>query len=166
MLLLLEVLETQLLVLDSQVAEHLAGDPEMRRLQTAPQVGPLTSAAFVAALDTPHRFETAGQVVSYLGLAPKDDSTGERHTVGGITKAGSTRVRYLLVQAAWGILRRPESEDCPLHRWAERLEARRGSRIAVVGVARRLARILYAMWRDGRDYDASGAAKTTTSVAA
>jgi len=150
---LLAQLEPQLLLLDRHVLRLVAEDAAVRRLQTAPRVGVVTSAAFVAALDSPTRFPSATQVASYLGLAPKDDSTGDRHYAGRISKAGSTRVRYLLVQASWGILRGSETKDLALRRWAEGIEARRGAGVAVVALARRLARILYAMWRDGRDFE-------------
>jgi transposase len=162
---LLELLEVQLLVADETVARHVAGDAVMQRLQTVPRIGPVTSAAFVAALDEVGRFSDASQVASYLGLVPKDDSTGDRHRAGHISKAGSGRVRYLLVQAAWGILRGPETHGLALRAWAERLAQRRGERIAVVALARRLARILYAMWRDGTLFVATPAAGTD-SVAA
>jgi transposase len=148
-LFLLEVLETQLRVVEAQLTACTAADPVMQRLQTAPRVGAVTSAAFVAALDTPERFDTAGQVTSYLGLVPRDDSSGDRRRGGHITKAGSPRVRYLLVQAAWGILQGRDTQGAALRAWGERLAARGGKRVAVVALARRLARILWAMWRDG-----------------
>jgi len=147
-LLVLEVLETQVLVVDTQLAAAVAQDARMRRLQTAPRVGPITSAAYVATLDDVGRFRNASQVSSYLGLVPKDDSSGDRRRAGHITKAGPPRLRYLLVQAAWGILRGPETQGLALRDWAERVAQRRGRRVAVVALARRLARILYAMWRD------------------
>lgn len=162
---LLELLETQLLLLDTQLAQHVAGDAEMQRLQSAPSVGPVTSAAFVATLDTPARFPSARQVASYLGLAPKDDSTGDRHRTGRISKRGSTRVRYLLVQAAWGILRSHSPEGQRLREWGAGVAARRGGRVAAVAVARRLARILYAMWRDGTAFEpTSGASPAVTTT--
>lgn len=150
--LVLEMLEAQIRVVDTQIAHVVAADAGMQRLQTAPRVGPVTSAAFVAALDVPQRFRDAGQVASYLGLVPKDDSSGDRRRAGHITKAGPGRVRYLLVQAAWGILTGPETRELPLRGWAEGIARRRGRRIAVVALARRLARILWAMWRDGTPF--------------
>lgn len=63
-------------------------------------------------------------------------------------------MRWLLVEAAWCILRRKKKpETATLRAWADRIAARRGSRIAAVALARRLAGILYAMWRDGTDYE-------------
>jgi transposase len=150
---LLDVLETQVRLLDDQVMQQVAEDPDVARLQTAPHVGPITSAAFVATLDTPTRFASGTQVASYLGLAPRDDSSGDHRGAGRISKTGSTRVRYLLVQAAWGVLRSPATQAFAMRRWAEALATRRGKRIAVVALARRLARLLFAMWRDARPFD-------------
>ena len=65
------------------------------------------------------------------------------------------RARYLLVEAAWRILRAKGTDTAALRAWALAIAVRRGKRIAVVALARRLAGILYAMWRDGRAYDAS-----------
>ena len=92
-------------------------------------------------------------VAAYLGLVPTEDSSGSRQRKGGITKAGPTGLRVLLVQASWAIWRQ-RAGRAALHAWFERLAARRGRRIAVVALARLLGRILYAMWRDGQDYHA------------
>ncbi len=165
LLMVLDGLEVALAGADAQLAAHVAQDADMQRLQTAPRIGPVTSAAFVATLDTPTRFTHAGQVVSYLGLAPRDDSSGDRRRAGHISKAGPSRLRWLLVQAGWGILCGRETQDWPLHTWAVALAARRGKRIAAVALARRLARILYAMWRDGTAFDRT-APRTRTDAGA
>lgn len=129
-------------------------------------MGPITSAACVAALDTPTRFPTAGHVASYLGLAPRDDSSGDRHRGGRITKAGPSRTRVLLVQAAWRILRGHDDDDAALRQWAEGVAARGGRAVAVVALARRLARILWAMWRNGTTFDARSTAPPRRTKAA
>jgi transposase len=165
-LLLLEMLEPQIRVVEAQLEETIAADSAMQRLMTAPRIGAVTSAAFVATLDTPDRFTRASQVASYLGLVPKDDSTGDRRRAGHITKAGPERLRYLLVQAGWGILRGPETEGLPLRLWAEGVARRRGEHIAVVGLARRLVRILWAMWRDGTTFAPTRGAQAGVSRAA
>jgi transposase len=126
-------------------------DPIVQRLQTAPSVGPITSLTYRAVIDEVGRFHDARGVTAYLGLVPKEDSSGDRKRKGHITKAGPAGLRVLLIQASWGIWRQRKSGGA-LHAWVERLAARRGRRIAVVALARRLARILYAMWRDGQDY--------------
>jgi transposase len=75
--------------------------------------------------------------------------------VGRITQAGNSRARYLLVEAAWRILRSKSPETAGLRAWALKIAVRRGNRIAVVALARRLAGILYAMWRDNAPYNAA-----------
>jgi transposase len=127
-------------------------DPVARRLMTAPGVGPVVALAFQATVDDVGRFATPGAVASYLGLVPREDSSGERQRKGAITKAGPSRMRALLIQSAWHLWRSPAG-SATLHAWAQRLGERRGRRIAVVALARRLARILWAMWRDGQDFE-------------
>lgn len=126
-------------------------DPIVRRLQTAPGVGPITGLTFRAVLDDVNRFADARSVAAYLGLVPKEDSSGARQKKGAITKAGPPGLRTLLVQASWTLWRQKRGRGA-LHAWVDHLAARRGKRVAVVALARRLGRILYAMWRDGQDY--------------
>ena len=106
----------------------------------------------MAALDDAGRFARAHQVEAYLGLVPREWSSGEGQRRGRITKAGHRRVRSLLVQAAVSIRRVRHPTTAALREWAERLAARRGRFIAVVALARRLAGILYALLRDGTRY--------------
>ena len=127
---------------------------ESRRLCTAPGVGPVTATSLVATLDTADRFRGAHQVEAYLGLVPCERSSGEKQYKGRITKTGNNRTRWLLVEAAWVLLVKAKSAQAqPLQAWAQRIAARRGKRIAVVALARRLAGILYAMMRDGTEFD-------------
>jgi transposase len=127
-------------------------NPTMRRLCTVPGVGSITAVSFVATIDTPERFKTAHQVEAYLGLVPRELSSGEKQRKGRITKAGNRRTRCLLVEAAWALLRNRRAEVAPLRAWTERLAARRGRRVAVVALARKLAGILYAMMRDETEF--------------
>lgn len=127
-------------------------DPVSRRLMTAPGAGPVIALTYQATLDDVTRFPSPGAVTAYLGLVPREASSGERQRKGGITKAGPSRIRVVLIQGAWSIWRSRGS--CPaLHDWVHRLAQRRGRRVAIVGLARRLARILWAMWRDGQDFN-------------
>ena len=93
----------------------------------------------------------AHAVESYLGLVPGEHSSAERQRRTGITKAGPTALRWCLVQAAWAA-RRARRKD-PMQRWADQIEQRRGTRVAVLALARKLAGILYALWRDGAVYE-------------
>lgn len=149
---LLEPLNAQIEAADRDLATLAARDPVVTRLRTAPGIGPVTAVAFVATLDAVERFPSAHQVEAYLGLVPSEQSSGERQHRGRITKQGNTRMRWLLVEAAWRILRSPRAEAAALRAWAEQIAARRGKRVAVVALARRLAGVLYAMWRDGSTY--------------
>jgi transposase len=124
-----------------------------RRLCTVPGVGPVTAAAVVATLDDVSRFASAGQVAAYVGLVPRERSSGEQQRRGPLTKAGNSRVRWLLVQAAWAYWRSRATVRTALRRWVERLAERRGKLRAVVALARRLTRILYALWRDASIYE-------------
>ena len=143
-----EQLTAQLAAADAQVIATAAANPVVQRLTTAPGVGPLIATAFVATLDEAGRFGGAHQVASYLGLVPSEASSADRRRRGHITKAGNPRMRWLLVQAAWAALRSHRAEGAGLRAWADQLATRRGRRIATVAVARRLAGILFAMWRD------------------
>ena len=100
----------------------------MPRLRSVPSIGPVTAAAFLAAIDDAQRFHHAHQLEAYLGLVPGERSSGETQRRGAITKAGHSRPRWLLIQAAVSILRRrpPQAEE--LRTWALRIAARGGHR--------------------------------------
>ncbi len=139
--------------MDRQVEKITENDPQVRRLRTVPGVGPVTAAAFQAALDAdPARFRSAHQVQAYLGLVPRELSSGEKQHRGPITKTGHSRLRYLLVQGAWNIIRYPRPTTEALGLWAEGIARRRGRNIAAVALARRLAGILFALLRDQTTY--------------
>lgn len=114
----------------------------------------VTATSFVSTLDDAARFAGPKQARAYLGLVPSERSSGERRQRGHISKAGPGRARHLLVEAAWMILRRRSAANAALHEWAAAIAARRGSRVAVVALARKLAGILYALWRDGTGFTA------------
>jgi transposase len=132
----------------------LRRDRSLRRVAYREDRRSLGGVAVVSTLDDATRFRGAHQVESYLGLVPCEWSSSEIQRRGPITKAGNGRMRWLLVQAAWCILRRKKrAESVGLREWADRVALRRGRRVAVVALARRLAGILYAIWRDGTIYD-------------
>lgn len=124
------------------------------RLCTVPDVGPVTATSFASTLDDFSRFSDAKQVRAYLGLVPSEYSSGERQQRGGISKAGPDRARSMLVEAGWLILRARNPATQGLYQWAARIAARRGKKVAAVALARKLAGILYAMWRDGTSFEA------------
>lgn len=153
---LLGPINKQIEALDEELERIVAADEVLRHLTTVPGVGPVTATAFVATVDDVTRFRGAHHVEAYLGLVPSEWSSSEVQRRGHITKAGNGRMRWLLVQAAWCILRRRKRlETVALRDWAEGIAGRRGRAIAAVALARRLAGILFAMWRDGTVYDAT-----------
>ena len=142
------------LTYSDEAIEHVAvHDARVQRLRTVPSIGPVTATAFVATIDDVRRFGRAHEVEAYLGLVPREFSSGETQRRGRITKAGPSRTRSLLIQAAVSILRRRPPEADALRLWALHIAARRGKHVAVVALARRLAGILYALLRDGSVFE-------------
>jgi transposase len=105
--------------------------------------------------------------MAYLGLVPSEKSSGERQHRGRITKAGSPARALAAGRSRLARPAQPRPRRAPLQAWAGRVALRRGKRVAVVALARRLAGVLYVMWRDGADYcagarpDAGGARRLT-----
>jgi transposase len=154
LVLLLQSLNEQIKQADLRLRALAEGDQVLARLRTVPGVGVVTATSFVSTLDDAQRFAGAKQARAYLGLVPSEHSSGERQQRGHISKAGPGRARHMLVEAAWTILRRRSAANATLHDWAAGIAARRGSRVAVVALARKLAGILFAMWRDGTSFAA------------
>lgn len=148
LLALFEPLNKEIAFCDAAIAAATENDEVVKMLRTAPGVGPVTAAAFRALVDDVERFRDAHQLEAYVGLVPSELSSGEKQRKGRITKTGDGRMRWLLVQAAHGIRRSRSLETLRLREWASRIEARRGSGIALVALARKLAGILFAMMRD------------------
>lgn len=121
------------------------------RLMTVPGVGPVTAVRFLAALDEIARFRSAHAVQSYLGLTPGEQSSSDSQHRTRITKAGPAALRRVLVQAAWTALRTRPND--PMVIWANAIAARKHVFIAVVALARKMAGILFALWRDGASYN-------------
>ena len=90
---------------------------------------------------------------AYLGLVPAEISSGDQLRIGAITKQGNSYARAMLMQASWGLIRSARQDD-PLQQWARSVASRRGKFIAAAALARRLAGIMRAMWRDARTYRA------------
>jgi transposase len=146
----LQQLTRTLATLDDELHTRAVGDPVTQRLMSAPGVGPVVALTFQAVLDTPARFGgDAARASAFLGLVPQEHSSGECRRTGAITKAGPGDMRALLVQASWVVWRGKRGPGTALRTWAHGLAARRGRQVAIVALARRLSRILLALWRDG-----------------
>jgi transposase len=133
----------------------------IQRLRTIPGVGPIISATLWALIDNPDRFRTAQQVASYMGLVPGEQSTGGQIRRTGLIRAPKG-LRPLLIQGAWTFMRtRPHD---PLVKWALRIAKRRGKKVAVCALARKMAVIAWAILRTGRDYNPMKAAAIPNEV--
>jgi transposase len=147
----MESLTEQLAAADEELLKLALEDNTCKLLMTIPGVGPVTAMRFVAAIDDPSRFRSSEEVCSYLGLTPGENTTGFKPKRTGITKAGAPHVRRTLTQAAWCLWRtRP---DDPIVQWAQRVADRRGKLKANVALSRKLAAVMFAMWRDHRPYN-------------
>jgi transposase len=146
---LLDQLTPKIQQLTRALEQEVEKRPVARRLMTHRGVGPLTALAFELLIGTPERFRCGKQIACYLGLVPSEESSGERRRLGHITKQGSSRLRFLLVEAAQVTVR----SDPEWRRRYFHLALRRGRKIAKVAMARRLAVRLYWMWRQGWDYE-------------
>jgi transposase len=125
----------------------------VKRLETVPGVGLIVALMAIAAFAEVSRFENAKHAASYAGLVPSTFQSGERDTHGHITERGSAELRAMLCEAAHHARR----SSHPLNPHFARVCARRGYKTAVVAVAHRLCRILFAMLRDGTDFSVTGA---------
>ena len=134
--------------LDRAVEEAARQRPEVALLRTHPGVGPVVGLAMVLTLGPVERFPNSRKLVSYLGLNPREHSSGGHQHLGAISKQGSSLMRWLLVEAAQTAARL----DPELRRTYQRLKLRRASGVAKVAVARRLAVRLYWMLRTRQNY--------------
>jgi transposase len=141
-------LEAQIAALDVVVRREAEGREEARRLMTHPGVGPQTALGMALTVGEVNRFATSKQLASYLGLTPREHSSGGKQRLGHISKQGSSFMRFLLVEAGQTAVRGDEQ----LKRAYRRLAARKSRAVAKVMVARRLAVRLYWMLRNQATY--------------
>jgi len=136
--------------------EALAGeDSGCQRLMTVPAIGPIISSAVVAAIGNGSGFKQGRDFGAWLGLVPKQESTGDRTILGKISKRGNKYLRTLFVQAAHVILaRRPRVAMSGLWPWIEQASKRMHRNMLAIALANKLARIAWAVLARGRDYQA------------
>jgi transposase len=135
-------------------------DPVITRLQTIPGIKLLTSTALVGTVGHIHSFRRARRFASWLGLTPREDSSGERRRLGAITKQGDVYLRSLITHGARAVLaaaQRTAERERPLtalQQWAVGVARRRGGNRATIALANKLARIVWAVWSRDEDYRA------------
>jgi transposase len=135
--------------------------PEAQLLLTVPGVGILTATALVAFVGNIQRFPSGRDFAAYLGLTPREHSTGQARRLGSITKRGNSYVRMLLVHGARSALRAGTVVQQPddLRTWARAVAVRKGHNVAAVALANKLARVCWRVWRDGRPFERREAAE-------
>jgi transposase len=145
-------LEQRAVAVERELRAAAHDDPVMTRLQTVPGVGLLTATALVGSVGHIHGFRRARRFASWLGLTPREHSSGGHRSLGHITKAGDGYLRRLLVHGARAVLaaaRRTATQARPLtalQQWALRIAERRGPNRAAVALANKLARLVWAVW--------------------
>lgn len=132
---------------DRQIVRQAAACENARRLITIPGIGPLTADAFVATLgpDGVRQFNGPREFAAWLGLVPRQRSSGGKERLGRITKMGNGYLRKLLVVGAHAVLRHQAGHHDPLREWARRLLATKPFKLVAVALANKLARIAFAV---------------------
>jgi transposase len=142
-------LENRMREVERQLRRLARQLPAVARLQTIPGVGLLTATALVAMIGNVERFPTARHFASYLGLTPRERSSGLRRRLGSISKRGDAYLRTLLTHGARSVLWTAKSRERPdrLRSWALRVQETRGHNKAAIAVANKITRIVWAVWR-------------------
>lgn len=122
-------------------------DEQAQRLMQLRGVGPSTATAIVASIGNGHEFKNGRQFSAWLGLVPRQNSSGGKARLGSITKAGDNFIRMLLVQGARSVLTNAVNKNDPVSRWALQLKERRGYGRALVAIAAKNARMCWATLR-------------------
>ncbi len=131
-----------------QIGRHAKREPDVARLKTIPGFDMLMSMAFLGEVGDVARFKNADQVAAYIGLVPRVYSSGNTRRCGRITKTGPKFLRWMLVQAAWAAIKASKSLR---YRFAA-IGSRRGQKVAIVAIARKLATIAFRILRDKTEY--------------
>ncbi len=147
-------LEQRIRDLERQLETLAKDNPVITRLRTIPGVGLLTATALFAFVGDMKRFRSGRHFASYLGLTPREHSSALTRRLGRISKRGDTYLRMLLIHGARSVLCHAKKLDSPdrLRTWALGLEQKRGHNIAAVALANKLARIAWAVWKNGGDF--------------
>lgn len=153
-------LQNQLLSLDGQVKKYdrrilgvFNASPLCQKLAEVPGVGPLTATAMVASVGNAQSFKNGRQLAAWLGLVPRQHSSGQKIRLLGISKRGDNYLRRLLVHGARSVVSRSAGKDDARSRWLNALKMRRGANKATVALANKNARILWSILRNQTEFD-------------
>ena len=147
-------LDRQVGELEQQIKASHRENPTSRRLEAIPGIGPLTASALAASIGDAKTFRNGRQLAAWLGLTPRQHSSGGKEQLLGITKRGDTYLRTLLIHGARSVLLSLKRHAGQTDGWLARLTARRNANIAAVALANKNARIIWALLAHKRDYQA------------
>jgi transposase len=153
----IDALDERVAAIDKELAASVKADETARRLMTIPGVGPVTASAITATIQDISAFASGREFAAFLGLTPRQSSTGGKERLGRITKMGDRYLRKLLVVGACATLRHRRGHNDALRRWAsgmlERKTVKHKFKLTAVALANKVARIVYALMTKGGEYD-------------
>lgn len=149
-----EQLDTHIHWCDERIRAHLQRDEQARQATQLMGIGPVTASAVVATVGDFKQFRNGAQFGAWLGLTPRQNSSGGKNNLGGITKRGDMYLRMLLIQGAKSAVMTAHRRDDPVSKWAHHLREKSGWQKAVVAMANKNARILWAVFVRGKPFDA------------
>lgn len=148
----LELVKRQILDADRRILAWHRCDDLSRRLEAIPGVGPLIATALVASIPDPHAFRSGRDLSAWIGLVPKQNSTGGKMRLGSISKAGNRYLRSLLVVGALSVIRRAKQVGDTSRTWLVRLMERRPVKVAAIALANKIARTAWALMASNDSY--------------
>lgn len=151
-------LDERVRAIDDEFAAHAKGDDLARRLMTVPGIGPINATALVAAVGSGTHFRRGRDLAAWLGLVPRQMSTGGKSKLGGITKRGNKYLRAMLVHGARAALPGLAKAETALGAWLRGLQTRAHRNTVVVALAAKLARIVWAVLHGGGQFVARAVA--------
>ncbi len=149
----LRELDRQVEDLEIQIQAWHRADVASKKLAQIPGIGPLTASALVASIGDAKSFKNGRQLAAWLGLVPRQHSTGGKPNLLGISKRGDTYLRTLLIHGARSVVRVAENKPNHGGSWLGKLMARRSKNVAAVALANKNARIVWALLTHDRDYE-------------
>jgi transposase len=147
-------LDRQVQELEKQIHDWHRVSDESQKLARIPGIGPLTASALIASIGDARNFRNGRELAAWLGLVPRQHSSGGKVLLQGISKRGDSYLRTLLVHGARSVIRVAESKTTPTDRWSTEILGRRHKNIAAVARANKNARVAWALLAHGRDYNA------------
>jgi transposase len=138
-------LDEAIKAIDADLAAQAKADPVSNRLMTIPGIGPVTASALVATVGDPSSFSGPREFAAFLGLVPRQHSSGGKARLGRITKMGNGYLRKLLVVGAHAVLHHHARHNDPLRNWARKLLATKPFKLVAVACANKLARMAFAL---------------------